>query len=214
MTINLAQAALLFTSSRWWLLAAFAAITVLLLPVSTFGQFTLEPVSNAKAPNVPHFVTVPTPEELGALLYPPRARSMPVSFVPQSDVPAQPAHFSMAIHFAYDSAKLLPPSQPMLDSIGEMLNLPKVRHEGLIIEGHTDGRGSKRYNASLALRRAQAIKRYLADRHHINPIRMLTVSFGETRLVNSEDPTHPRNRRAAFRPMRLDELFPLRRNPK
>jgi len=183
----------------WRHAAACVAVAAFLVPVTVASQDGAQPASDNKV-SVPYFVTPPRPEQLATMLYPPRTRSVHAVGKNQATV-AQPVPFSMAIHFEYDSARLVSESLPLLDSIGQMLNLPKVQREGLVIEGHTDARGSARYNANLALRRAQEIKRYLADSHKIDPTRMLTVSFGETRLANPENPADPRNRRAAFRPM-------------
>jgi outer membrane protein OmpA-like peptidoglycan-associated protein len=178
--------------------AAGAAITTLLASGPAICQSTTQFAEK----DAPLFVKPQDPQKLANLLYP-KVRSLSAA---KSEPDAAQPRFSMAILFAYDSATLRSASLPMLDSIGQMLNLPKVINEGLVIEGHTDARGSKRYNKKLGLRRANAIKQYLAGNHNIHPVRLLTVSYGETRLRRPQDPTASHNRRAAFRPMRLEDL--------
>ncbi|MGY6570325.1 MAG: peptidoglycan-associated lipoprotein Pal [Salinarimonas sp.] len=51
-----------------------------------------------------------------------------------------------------------------------------------LIEGHADERGTREYNFSLAARRAQAVRDYLASRG-ISGNRMRVVSYGKERPV-------------------------------
>ncbi len=51
-----------------------------------------------------------------------------------------------------------------------------------LIEGHADERGTREYNFSLAARRAQAVRDYLASRG-ISSNRMRVVSYGKERPV-------------------------------
>jgi len=70
--------------------------------------------------------------------------------------------------------------------------------ENLVIEGHTDVRGSDEYNMRLGGRRAKAARDYLVSKG-VNPDRIRTVSFGETRpdVVNAKTAAeHQLNRRA------------------
>lgn len=54
-----------------------------------------------------------------------------------------------------------------------------------MIEGHTDTHGSETYNQDLSERRAAAVKNWLTASARIEPERVETVGFGETRpLVN------------------------------
>ncbi len=51
-----------------------------------------------------------------------------------------------------------------------------------LIEGHADERGTREYNFSLAARRAQAVRDYLASRG-VDSNRMRVVSYGKERPV-------------------------------
>lgn len=53
------------------------------------------------------------------------------------------------------------------------------------IQGHTDDTGSSRYNDDLAQRRADEVRRYLSRKHTMPPMRMSTISYGDTLPVDS-----------------------------
>jgi signal transduction histidine kinase/outer membrane protein OmpA-like peptidoglycan-associated protein len=55
----------------------------------------------------------------------------------------------------------------------------------LIVEGHTDSTGSEKQNYRLGLKRARAVKNAIV-KHGINPSRIQTISFGETRAIALE----------------------------
>jgi outer membrane protein OmpA-like peptidoglycan-associated protein len=58
------------------------------------------------------------------------------------------------------------------------------------IEGHTDNTGDKIYNERLGLQRAEAVKRYLYEKHQIPLHKINVISYGE------EKPVAPNNTRA------------------
>lgn len=66
-----------------------------------------------------------------------------------------------------------------------------------LIEGHTDSIGSNLYNQKLSEARAQAVKKELATKYGVNPNRLNSQGFGETRPVasNSTNEGRQRNRR-------------------
>jgi outer membrane protein OmpA-like peptidoglycan-associated protein len=57
------------------------------------------------------------------------------------------------------------------------------------IEGHTDNSGDKVYNERLGLARAEAVKRYLYEKHQIPLHKINVISYGE------EKPVAPNNTR-------------------
>ena len=58
------------------------------------------------------------------------------------------------------------------------------------IEGHTDNTGPKDFNQKLGLERAEAVKMYLYEQHHIPLHKMNVISYGE------EKPAAPNNTKA------------------
>jgi outer membrane protein OmpA-like peptidoglycan-associated protein len=57
------------------------------------------------------------------------------------------------------------------------------------IEGHTDNVGSKTYNETLGLERAEAVKRYLYEAHQVPLHKINVISYGE------DKPVAPNNKR-------------------
>lgn len=78
----------------------------------------------------------------------------------------------------------LPDSVYELEVIREFLtNKPKVK---ILVEGHTDSRGSKRGNLLLSERRANAVREYLIKKK-INPERLSIKGLGDTRPIATNE---------------------------
>ncbi len=135
----------------------------------------------------------PSPHALARHLFGPRYRS---AAAPSDE------RFGMRIRFALDSASILDESRPLLDSVGEMLQLDGVAQQALVIEGHADTLGSEAYNLGLSERRAEAVKRYLVRHHGVAAARLVTVGHGERWLYDADDGENPINRRVEFRAVR------------
>jgi outer membrane protein OmpA-like peptidoglycan-associated protein len=103
------------------------------------------------------------------------------------------------ITFAHDRYDVQPQFQPVLNEVAQTLNAyPSTMID---VYGHTDSTGSTEYNQSLSERRAGAVSAYLGARG-VQPIRIATQGFGETRLlVNPETSEADRqaNRRVEIR---------------
>ncbi len=144
------------------------------------------------------YTKAPSPQEIADKLYKPRYRAI----VTNKDTAQQKAEnlFAMLINFEFDSTKILPHSYPLLDSVGQMMNLKSVGQKKIIIEGHTDAIGDSDYNLLLSQRRAQAIKNYLGIHFGVAPERMMITGKGETELYDAKSPHNEINRRVQFRP--------------
>lgn len=101
------------------------------------------------------------------------------------------------IFFAYDSAELSPAQRQQLEQ--NALWMRQNPEDIVVLEGHTDERGSVEYNLALGERRADAVKRYL-ETLGVSSDRLRTVSYGELRpAVQGHDESAWRyNRRAEF----------------
>jgi OOP family OmpA-OmpF porin len=106
--------------------------------------------------------------------------------------------FGFLIHFAYDSAEILPESRPYIDSVGAMLRLPEAQGRKLKIVGHTDARGSEPYNQALSERRAAAVRSYLKAEFGVAADQLEIMGEGETAPVAGSDPYAAENRRVEF----------------
>ena len=84
------------------------------------------------------------------------------------------------------------------DELEAVANAMKVHEDiDLVLEGHTDSKGSDKYNQGLSERRVIAVEAKLAEVYGIDPGRISTVGYGESRPVadNATDEGRARNRR-------------------
>ena len=110
----------------------------------------------------------------------------------------QPASVALPVQFAFDSAEILPRAREQLDAMAEGIKMLPESHK-VLIEGHTDGRGSNEYNLQLSRKRAEAVKRYLVVEHGLDAQRLRTIGYGEDRPIDGFDSMSPENRRVQFR---------------
>ncbi len=102
------------------------------------------------------------------------------------------------VYFAFDRSSIGTSQRPKLERLSKYLK----RHSSysLVIEGHTDKRGSTEYNRALSQRRALSVKQYLVDLG-INADRLQTVGYGEEKPAVPDASTereYSKNRRAEF----------------
>jgi OOP family OmpA-OmpF porin len=105
------------------------------------------------------------------------------------------------INFEYDSAKLTPEANTILDKVATSLHdWPAVRVE---IGGHTDARGSDSYNQRLSDARAKSVMAYLVAKG-IDASRLTSKGYGEKKPIadNGTDEGRAKNRRVEL--TRLD----------
>jgi outer membrane protein OmpA-like peptidoglycan-associated protein len=105
---------------------------------------------------------------------------------------------SVPVHFEFDSAVLSPKAKEQLDVIAEGIRLTEGTIK-VVVEGHTDAKGSVHYNESLSYRRAASVRAYLVSSKKL-PVTLLTVEGkGPHKLLNKADPYSSANRRVQFR---------------
>jgi len=74
------------------------------------------------------------------------------------------------------------------DELQAVANAMKVHDDiTLALEGHTDSRGSEAYNQGLSERRAAAVKAKIVEDYGIDPNRITTVGYGESRPIETND---------------------------
>jgi peptidoglycan-associated lipoprotein len=101
------------------------------------------------------------------------------------------------IRFEFDRYDIRAEDAEILDANAESLKAnPKLQ---LLIEGHTDQRGTTEYNLALADRRAKASMNYLVSRG-VRSNRISVISYGKERpmCVQASEDCWSQNRRAHF----------------
>jgi outer membrane protein OmpA-like peptidoglycan-associated protein len=110
-------------------------------------------------------------------------------------------NYSMALEFAFDSARLSPRDMALLDEIVPVLKNPKVNFISGEINGHTDSIGTEQYNLGLSKRRAEAVAAYLQQQGVDLGDRFTINGFGKAYPIASNDTEAGRaqNRRVEIR---------------
>jgi outer membrane protein OmpA-like peptidoglycan-associated protein len=99
------------------------------------------------------------------------------------------------VQFDFNQATIKPESEPVLKEVGALLQQdPPLK---LIIEGHTDNVGKPAYNLELSKKRAESVKAYLITNFKIDPSRLTTNGFGDSKPIakNDTEPGRAQNRR-------------------
>lgn len=98
------------------------------------------------------------------------------------------------VYFDYDKYALSAEATKTLKKQAAWLKIfPKVN---VVIEGHCDERGTRKYNQALGEKRANAAKRYLIAQG-VSAKRVTTVSYGKDRpvVLGSDEAAYAKNRR-------------------
>src|SRR5262249_10288401 len=101
----------------------------------------------------------------------------------------------LEVNFDYDSSTIGTAAQPQVTALGQALSSADLKGRTFVVAGYTDGKGTDTYNQTLSERRADAVKRYLAEKYGIEAANLVTVGYGKTKLKNSSDPFASENRR-------------------
>ena len=103
--------------------------------------------------------------------------------------------------FDFDKATLRPAASESLKKVAQVVaGYPDAP---LLVEGHTDGKGTHAYNMTLSDSRAAAVKKWLVENGGVKASRITTKGWGETKPVapnkkpdGSDDPDgRQKNRR-------------------
>jgi outer membrane protein OmpA-like peptidoglycan-associated protein len=103
-------------------------------------------------------------------------------------------------NFKFGKATLPDEAKQKIDElVSKMTQDPK--NIFLEIEGHTDNVGGKEINEKVGMERAEAVKRYLYEQHHIPLHKMNVISYGEEKPVapNKTKEGRAQNRRVVIR---------------
>jgi outer membrane protein OmpA-like peptidoglycan-associated protein len=103
------------------------------------------------------------------------------------------------VNFKFDSYALSPEAKATLDSMASKIT--DKNNFVLEIEGFADYVGTAEYNNQLTQKRADAVRRYLAEQHNIPVFRMYIIGLGQSRPVadNHTSAGRSENRRVEVR---------------
>jgi len=104
-------------------------------------------------------------------------------------------NIDLEINFDFNSATIGTRAAQSLTELGQALTSAELKGGSFFINGYTDAKGNEGYNQDLSERRADAVKRFLAQKFGIEATKLISVGYGKTRLKNSTDPFASENRR-------------------
>lgn len=102
--------------------------------------------------------------------------------------------FDSGLMFDFDSYSLRPQTKTNLTQLAETLN--KYEETNILIEGHTDAKGSDTYNQTLSENRADAVSEFL-ESNNVDNQRITSVGYGEAQPIaeNESEAGRQQNRR-------------------
>ena len=105
--------------------------------------------------------------------------------------------FNSKILFGFDQYNLTTDARANLDKL--VIILQKYPDTNIEVQGHTDSKGTVRYNEALSERRASAVSYYLSGKE-ITASRLTINGFGETmpKYSNTTEEGQTQNRRVEF----------------
>lgn len=160
-----------------WVLALAAGVAA--AQVSQ-GTPTVPNAAPVKSATVDDFVSQLAPPAL--------TRSLGRNIVPQK------RQIDLVVNFDFDSAKLQAGSRPLLENLAQAMNTERLGAIRFKVEGHTDGKGTAKYNDELSARRAQAVAEFLASQG-VAATRLEAQGKGFSELLNKDRPDAAENRR-------------------
>ena len=101
------------------------------------------------------------------------------------------------IYFDYDRDTIRSEFEPVMAAHAEYLR--SHPNADVVLQGHTDERGTREYNLALGERRANAVQRFLMVQG-VSPSQLEVVSYGEERpaVRGSSEDSYAQNRRVVF----------------
>jgi outer membrane protein OmpA-like peptidoglycan-associated protein len=112
-----------------------------------------------------------------------------------AEIAATKPKIDLEILFDYNSAEISKSSEQAVEELAKALSDPSLKGSTFMVAGHTDAKGGESYNQGLSERRADTIKKVLAEEFGINGSDLVTVGYGKSRPKNERDPMDPANRR-------------------
>jgi len=158
--------------------------TAKLLTIFIIAIFALSVVSCAKK-------VVKTEEPI-----PPPQEEVTEPEVQPVETPAQATLQLANIYFDFDRSDIRPGDAKILET--NAMQLKDNPNTKIMIEGNCDPIGTNEYNMALGWRRANSAQDYLA-KLGVEKTRMSTISYGEEKLVTTNEAEYQLDRRCEFK---------------
>lgn len=119
----------------------------------------------------------------------------------QPDITVKTGPLSKVVRFELDSYEINDKGKELLREVGRYLSENKAIT--VTIEGNCDERGTREYNLALGMKRADSVRKYLADLG-VDDARLRTTSFGKDKPLNEghDESAWEENRRSEFKVVR------------
>lgn len=169
---------------------AYAVIT------SLCGLFAAGHVCAAERETLSAGRTAPSTEQVVKFLFP-EAECDNANYQCLAVRPATERAIGVDVRFATGSADLTPEARAQLEGLGKALasRKGKLNPGEIVIEGHTDARGSDELNRRLSERRAQSVAEHLVSAHGVEPKVLRPIGRGKDALKDTARPEAGVNRR-------------------
>ena len=135
----------------------------------------------------------------------------PAPTPPQSEVEKQLVETGSIVlrdvYFEVNKATLLPESEARLNEAGAAIE--KFADLKVEVQGHTDSRGTAKYNEKLSQARAEAVRGYLLAHFHLNADNLFAKGYGESQLAVAPEKSaddYAMNRRVVLRAINAEVL--------
>lgn len=112
---------------------------------------------------------------------PPPPQPLPPPPPPKPAPVPEKVCMTLNIEFDFDRADIKPKYHNVIGKVAEFMK--QNPSTTTVVEGHTDNRGSYKYNINLSERRAVSVRNYLIEKFGIEPSRLTTKGYGYTKPI-------------------------------
>jgi outer membrane protein OmpA-like peptidoglycan-associated protein len=111
--------------------------------------------------------------------------------------PSMERSVGMEVRFPTNSAELTPAARAQLEPLGKALasRNGKLSPGEIVIEGHTDARGTSELNKKLSEQRAKSVVQHLVSAHNVDAKALQALGRGKDQLKEGTRPDSEANRR-------------------
>ena len=160
------------------------------------GLFCTMPLQAADRETLAVGQVAPSPQQVEQFLFP-EAECESAKYQCLAVRPSTERSIGMDIKFHTGSADLTPEARAQLEGLGKALasRKGKLGSGEIVIEGHTDARGSADVNQKLSERRAESVTRHLVSAYGVDAQALRPVGRGKADLKDASRPDSEANRR-------------------